>query len=713
MPDKSTDSLERRSFLKATGAAGAAASVGVSTVSAGRDPASTNPDREVICHVKASYDFERGVERITDQFDGEVVNKLPELNAVVVDVGNRTSAAMSQLQSQANTMREVWDVEENGTFEPLDLDANDPQFDDQYAPQQTRADEVWEESLGSEDVSVAVIDTGTDYEHPDLQARFEDNNPGIAPGSPGVDPDDTGKHGTHVAGIVGATTDNGEGVSGMANCRLFAVQALGGRGAFDNVAAGIRWAADQGIDIINMSLGDPRGRQPTIVQQAAQYARDKNVLLIASAGNEGRRDSVLFPAGFEECMAVSALNSNEDIARFSSRGPQVEITGPGAQVLSTVPNGGYERLSGTSMSSPAVAGTAALAKSFNTEISNTELRAAMKETARDVGLSENDQGAGAVDATALVEQIRDGSSPDPDPDPEPEPEPGELEAVIDSPTTAPKVGQTITLDGRSSSSPNGEIVEFRWESPRGSVTGPTAQLSRDEQVDVPITLTITDETGASASTEVTFEFGGEEDDGGNEEVDAVIDVPTKTPEVGQTVTLEGGSSSSPNGQIVEFRWESPRGSATGETVRVARDRATSVPITLTVTDETGASASTEVTLEFGGDGSDCGGDVESSSVTGSFVFWDTSDVYTYPVNTENPCQMEVDLSGPENADFDLYVTFDGRTPTPDDFDKSSEGPGGSEAIIADDIETDQQIGIRVEATDGFGEYELTVEEIGF
>jgi serine protease len=621
MPDDASRALERRSFLKATGAAGAAASVGVSTVTAGRDPTNTNPDREVIYHLKASYPFEQGRRKLEEQVDGEIVNTLPELRAVVVDVGGNRRAAMSQLESRAGTMREVVDVEANGSFVPLEVDPEDPQFEQQYAPEQTKVDEVWEESLGSEDVSVAVIDTGTDYEHPDLEARFDQSNPGIAPGSGTDDPSDTGKHGTHVAGIVGATTDNETGVSGMTNCQLYAVQALGGRGAFDNVAEGIRWAADQGVDLINMSLGDPRGNQPTVVQEAAKYARDKGVLLLASAGNEGQPDSVLYPAGFEECMAVSALNSDEDIAQFSSRGPAVEITGPGAQVLSTVPGGDYEELSGTSMSCPAVVGTAALAKSFNTEISNTELRAAMKETARDVGLSENEQGAGAIDATALVEQIRDGSEPDPDPDPDPEPEPEEPTAVIDVSPTDPEVGETVTLDGTGSSSPNGEIVEYQWESPRGTATGETVQLSRDSETDVQITLTITD----------------------------------------------------------------------------AEDQ----------------TASSQATISFGDSGSDCGGTVEESSVTGSFVSWDTSNVYTYPVATENPCQLELDLNGPENADFDLYATVDGRTPTPDDFDRKSEGPGGSEAILLSEVESGQQIGVRVEATDGFGEYELAVEEIGF
>jgi serine protease len=533
MPDDTNGQVGRRSFLKATGAAGAATSLGVTTVSAGRNPRDANVQDETIIFLSASANFEKAARKTAERLNVSVEHRLEALNAIVVSPEDGPSAtSVEDVQTQAAREPDVVDTESQGYFVPLE--ANDPGIDQQYAPEQTRATEVWDESLGSEEVSVAVIDSGTDYEHPDLRDRFDQRTPGIAPASRGDDPTDTATHGTHVAGIVGATTDNRSGVAGMANCRLYAVQALGETSPWDNVAEGIRWAADQGVDIINMSLGDPQGRQPKIVQRAARYARDRGVLLVAAAGNEAKqRNSVLYPAGFDECMAVSGLDANENLGRFSSRGPEVELSGPGANVLSTVPGGDYGKKSGTSMAAPAVAGSAALAKSFNTNLSNTELRAAMKETARDVGLRSNDQGAGCVDAKALVERVRDdGGRTDPDPNPEPDPDPG------------------------------------------------------------------------------------------------------------------------------------------------------------------------------------CGGTRETASASDSLSFWSTSKSYTYFMRTSDPCQVEVDLQGPSDADFDLYVTLDGRTPTPDDFDKSSTGPGGNEAVLVDDLDPATELGIRVEASSGYGGYEITAEEIG-
>lgn len=261
-------------------------------------------------------------------------------------------------------------------------------------------------------VKVAVIDTGIDYNHSDLAANY---GGGFDFVNNDADPFDDHKHGTHVAGIVGAR-DNDAGVVGVApEATIYALKVLDGSGGgnFDSVIAALQWSVDNGIQITNSSFGASQDPGLT-AKQAYDNAAAVGILHVAAAGNsgncQGTGDNVQYPARWESVIAVAATDSNDVSPCFSSTGPAVELSAPGVSVNSTVP-GGYEVLSGTSMASPHVAGTAALV--IRAGVSDTngngrvndEVRQKLIDTARDLGTVGRDTwyGYGLIDAAAAAQ----------------------------------------------------------------------------------------------------------------------------------------------------------------------------------------------------------------------------------------------------------------------------------------------------------------------
>lgn len=220
--------------------------------------------------------------------------------------------------------------------------------------------EAWNYTQG-EGVVVAVCDTGADLEHEDLKPNLLPGKNFVQPGNP---PQDDNGHGSHVTGILCAC-NNDLGVVGVApKVKVIPVKVLDKRGAgnLQNVADGIRWSADQGVDFITMSLGAP-GPIP-IVEKAIKYAISKGVVVWCAAGNAGRTRKIFYPANYTMTIGVGAIDENFDRASFSCTGDDLDFLAPGVKILSTVPDNWYAVLSGTSMANPFAVGVACLLLSF-------------------------------------------------------------------------------------------------------------------------------------------------------------------------------------------------------------------------------------------------------------------------------------------------------------------------------------------------------------
>ena len=269
---------------------------------------------------------------------------------------------------------------------------NDPRVGDQYALDRIRAFRAWEYSRGGE-VDVAVVDSGVDQDHPDIgkisgQIDFVEND--------SIADDDSG-HGTHVAGIAGALTDNGTGVAGACpSCRLLIAKVLpaDNRGTLEDVINGIIWSADNGAEVINLSLGHYGAS--TAEEDAVNYAWNNGVAVVGAAGNDGTSER-FYPAAYPNAIAISATTRDDRLASFSNYGGWVDLSAPGVGVLSTVP-GGYDNLSGTSVAAPHVSALAGLISAQG--YSAAQIRNRMEATAADLGSNGKDVdfGYGRIDA---------------------------------------------------------------------------------------------------------------------------------------------------------------------------------------------------------------------------------------------------------------------------------------------------------------------------
>ncbi|WP_276301857.1 S8 family serine peptidase [Halorussus lipolyticus] len=404
MADKDMQNFDRRTFLKATGAAGAAAATsGVAAATPGRDPGPKKD--EILVGVSAGQgDVEQKVAQHVPG-NAEVVHTNDTLRYAAVKFPSQASEKAKANFIDAVTSKDgIKYAEKNKTFQ-TQATPNDPDFGSQYAPQQVESDRAWDTTFGDSSVTIAIVDTGAQYSHPDLSANYK-SNPGYdhvdSDSDPAPDVPQDEYHGTHVSGCAAATVDNGTGVAGQGNSSLINGRALdeNGSGSTSDIADAVEWAADQGADIINMSLGG--GGYTSTMKNAVSYAVNNGALPICAAGNNGS-SSVSYPAAYSECMAISAVDSNENLASFSQYG-DVDLAAPGVDILSTTTQtrGSYEKLSGTSMATPVTSGVAGLTLAQHSSLGVSGLRSHLKATAKDIGLSSDKQGAGQVNAYNAV-----------------------------------------------------------------------------------------------------------------------------------------------------------------------------------------------------------------------------------------------------------------------------------------------------------------------
>jgi len=314
---------------------------------------------------------------------------------------------------------------------------DDPYYPNQWGLPAVDAPEAWEMTTGSSGVTIAIIDTGIDATHPDLAGR-------IVPGYDFVnrdsDPSDDHGHGTRVAGIAGANGNNATGVAGFNwGAKLMPVKVLNSSGSGYNsvIAEGITYAADQGAQVINMSLG---GSDPTgTLAAAVEYAYGKGSTLVAASGNSGT-ETLMHPAAHEKVIAVGSLRDATNQSAFSNYGSGLSLVAPGENIYSTRLGGGYTSSSGTSMSAPFVAGLAAMLSGVNPSLSPAQIQDIMEQTAVDLGDPGFDirYGYGRISTAAAVSAVLDTSAPAPAPAPEPEPAPEPAPEPSPEPEPAPE-----------------------------------------------------------------------------------------------------------------------------------------------------------------------------------------------------------------------------------------------------------------------------------
>jgi thermitase len=283
----------------------------------------------------------------------------------------------------------------------------DEYVDKQWALSKIRALGAWQVTSGSQDILVAVLDTGIDRNHEDLdgqiiaEANFTDDSSS----------NDLHGHGTHVAGII-AAKKNGTGIVGVApESRLMNAKIAdnGGRCQASALAEGIVWAVDGGADVINISV-EIREPSPQL-EEAVNYAWSQGSLIVVAAGNDGN-ESPVYPAYYENCIAVAATNQDDHLALLSNHGDWVDVAAPGWDIYSTLSDNGYGYKSGTSFACPYVSGMAALLFNVVTDTNgngrlNDEVRAAIEAGCQEIDAT--GVGRGRIDVAKAVAKVNCGS----------------------------------------------------------------------------------------------------------------------------------------------------------------------------------------------------------------------------------------------------------------------------------------------------------------
>jgi subtilisin family serine protease len=333
------------------------------------------------------------------QLDIEIKEDLAELSATLLAVPVGREMEIAHLLAG----RDGVEWAQPNFIRRIAMIPNDPLFDRQWALRKIDATAAWEVTLGSPSVVVAVIDTGVDLTHPDLQGR-------LVPGRNLLEPDqpaqDDGGHGTHVSGTIAATINNGMGVAGVApGVSIMPIKALkaNGSGKDTTVAQGVMWAADNGARIINMSFGGAEVSRP--LTEAVSYAARKGVITVVAAGNEGV-DTPSYPAATEPNIAVAATDPNDRRGGYSNYGSWIVISAPGTGIWSTWWGGqsSYRIDNGTSMAAPHVSGVIALMLSLRPDLTIPEITGILRSTADPV--TEPGIGAGRVNAGRALAALK-------------------------------------------------------------------------------------------------------------------------------------------------------------------------------------------------------------------------------------------------------------------------------------------------------------------
>lgn len=367
----------------------------------------------------------------------------------------------------------------------------------QWGLWQIQAQNAWDISIGSGEIVVAIVDDAVLTTHPDLapdivpgyDVASDDNN--ANPNVPGM------THGTHVAGIVGAATNNGIGVASIGfNVKIMPVKSSNVPQTISDAYAGVIWAADNGADVINMSWGG--GGFSQTGQNIINYAYNAGCVNIAAAGNDNV-NSVFYPAGYNNVISVASTTTGDAKSSFSNYGSWIDISAPGSSILSTYFNGSYQptyaNLSGTSMASPMVAGLAGLILSINPDLPQAQVEDCILSTADNINQANpsfiGQLGAGRINAfqAALCAQATVNAPP---------------VAVISTNNNVACPGGLIQFFG---SSAGGLATGYNWTFPGGNPATSTVQnpiVSYSGEGFYDVSLTVTNDFGNNSVTQTGF-----------------------------------------------------------------------------------------------------------------------------------------------------------------------------------------------------------------
>ncbi len=359
---------------------------------------------ELIVKFKPSISSQRSTLALT-RMGAKSIRSLDIINAKVVAIADEDPVAAA---ARLSAMEEVEYAEPNYIVHALDTTPNDPMFAQQWALPKIKAPLAWDTLKESPNVIVAVIDTGVDYNHPDLKANMwtnageipangvDDDGNGVIddihganfiPSMPSGDPMDDNRHGSHVAGIIAAVTDNNIGIAGTSwKTQIMGAKFLSasGSGTIADAIEAIEYATKNGAHIMNNSWGG--GGFSQAAEDAIKAANAAGVLFTAAAGNSNNNNDANphYPSNYDvpNVMSVLATGQSDDRASFSNWGKTtVDIGAPGVAILSTVPGGQYQSLNGTSMATPYVSGAAALVKAANMNWGPDKIKQHLMETA--------------------------------------------------------------------------------------------------------------------------------------------------------------------------------------------------------------------------------------------------------------------------------------------------------------------------------------------
>ena len=362
-------------------------------------PASGFSSQQILVKFKPGTNLPE-VAQIHRELGGQVKETIPGIGVQVVTVPK--GQVVAKAKAYSSNPRVAY-AEPNFMAEALDS-PDDPWFGSQWGMVKVQAPQAWEVTTGSSSINIAILDTGVDLDHPDLANKVISSIDFSHSGTV----DDVHGHGTHVAGIAAAMTNNGIGVAGLGyTATIMNVKVLGdtGAGAYSWIVSGIIWAVDNGAEVINMSLG---GSSPSsTLEDAINYAWSKGVVVVAAAGNYGNT-APLYPAYYTNCIAVAATDSLDRLAGWSNYGDWVDVAAPGVGIYATLKNNGYGYKSGTSMASPHVAGLAALVFTTLSDTNgdgkfNDEVRSRIEASCDDISIS--GIGSGRINAARAVDSV--------------------------------------------------------------------------------------------------------------------------------------------------------------------------------------------------------------------------------------------------------------------------------------------------------------------